>query len=167
MTILNTDGENHHHGYDQLAKGNITTESTEVYSIVHPFGGDGVGIEAKHAWIRGFYEGAKAAGLIVSVEFTAEAFFIRELDAVAPGAASSVVWDIDNCLCVANESVKHTGLKVQPCFLQTTPQLNDRSGPTPSSLTKMVEVQNLMNNIKRWSRLNAPNEVYGLRLQRA
>ena len=29
-SILNTDGENHHHGYDQLAKGNITTESTDV-----------------------------------------------------------------------------------------------------------------------------------------
>ena len=124
---------------------------------MHPFGGDEA---AKHAWIRGFYEAAKASGLIVSVEFTAEAFFIRELDAVAPGAASSVVWDIDNCLCVANESAKHTGLKVQPCFLQTTPQLNDRSGPTPSSLSKMVEAQNLiMPNTKRRSKPNAPNEV--------
>ena len=102
----------------------------------------------------------KASGLIVPVEFTAEAFFIRELDAAAPGAASSVVWDIDNCLCVANESAKHTGLKVQPCFLQTTPQLNDRSGPKPSSLSKMFEAQNLMPNIKRWSKLNAPNEVW-------
>ena len=102
---------------------------------------------------------SQAAGLIVSVEFTAETFFTRELDAVAPGAASSVVWDIDNCLCVANESVKHTGLKVQSCFLQTTPQLNDRSGPTPSSLSKIIEAQNLMPNIKRWSKLNAPNEV--------
>ena len=55
-SILNTDGENHHHGYDQLAKGNITTESTEVYSIVHPFGGDEA---VKHAWIREFYEAAK------------------------------------------------------------------------------------------------------------
>ena len=27
-SILNTDGENHHHGYDQLAKDNITTDST-------------------------------------------------------------------------------------------------------------------------------------------
>ena len=33
-SILNTDGENHRHGYDQLAKGNITTESTDVYSTV-------------------------------------------------------------------------------------------------------------------------------------
>ena len=113
-SILNTDGENHHHGYGQLAKGNITTESTEVYSIVHPFGGDEA---AKHAWMRGFYEAAKAAGQIVSVDFTTEVFFIRELDAVAPGAAGSVVWGIDNCLCVANESAKHTGLKVEPCFL--------------------------------------------------
>ena len=70
------------------------------------------------------------------------------------------MWDIDNYLCVANESAKHTGLKVQPCFLQTTPQLNDRSGPTPSSLSKMVEAQNLiMPNTKRRSKPNAPNEV--------
>ena len=33
-SIFNTDGENHHHGHFQLAKENITTESTEVYSIV-------------------------------------------------------------------------------------------------------------------------------------
>ena len=153
---LNTDGENHHHDYGKLAKGNITTESTEVYSIVHPFGSDEA---AKHAWIRGFYEAAKASGLIASVEFTAETFFIRELDAVAPGAASSVVWDIDNCLCVANESVKHTGLKVQSCFFQTTPQLNGRSDPAPSSLSKIIEAQNLIPNTKRRSKLNAPNEV--------
>jgi len=157
VSILNTDGENHHHGYDQLAKENITTESTEVYSIAHPFGADET---AKHAWIRGFYEASKESGLTVSVEFTAETFFIRELDEVALGAASSVVWDIGNCLCVANESAKHTGLKVQPWDLQTTPQLNGRSGPTPSSLSKMVEAQNLMPNIKRWSKLNAPNEVW-------
>ena len=106
-SILNTDGENHHHGYDQLAKGNITTESTEAYSIVHPFGGDEA---AKHTWMRGFYEAAKLEGQVVSVEFTAEQFFIQELGAVAPGAASSVVWDIDNCLCVANESAKHTSM---------------------------------------------------------
>ena len=61
---------------------------------------------------------------------------------------------------LANESVKHTSLKVEPCLLQTTPLLNDRSGPTPASLTKMVEAQNLMSNIKRWSRQNAPNEVW-------
>jgi len=120
-----------------------------VYSIVHPIGGDEI---AKHAWMRGFYEAAKAEGQIVSVEFTTETFFIRELDAVAPGAAGSVAWGIDNCLCVANESVKHTGLKVEPCFLQTTPLLNDWSGPTPSTLTKMVEAQNLMSNIKRAER---------------
>ena len=134
-SILNTDGENHHHGYGQLSKANITTEATEVYSIARPFGGDEA---AKHAWIRGFYEAAKAAGIIVSVKFTAETFFIRELDAVTPGAACSVVWDIGNCLCVASESAKHTGLKVHPCFLQTTPQLNDRSGPTPSSRLKFI-----------------------------
>ena len=29
-SILNTDGVNHHHGYDRLAKENITTESTEA-----------------------------------------------------------------------------------------------------------------------------------------
>ena len=153
-SILNTDGENHHHGHDQLAKGNITTESTEVHSVVHPFGGDEA---AKHAWMRGFYEAAKAEGQFASVEFTGGTFFIRELDAGAPGAACSVLWDIGNCLCVANEPVKHTGLKVEPCFLQTTPLLNGRSGPTPASLTKMVEAQNLMSNIKRWSRQNAPN----------
>ena len=72
-----------------------------MYSIVHPFGGDEA---AKHAWMRGFYEAAKAEGQVVSVEFTAETFFIKELDEVAPGAACSVAWDIDNCLCVANES---------------------------------------------------------------
>ena len=124
---------------------------------MHPFGGDEA---AKHACIRGFYEAPKASSLVVLVGFTAETFFIRELDEVAPGAASTVVWDIDNCLCVANESVKYTGLKVQPCFLQTTPQLNGRSSPTPSSLSKMVEAQNLMPNTKRWSELNAPNEVW-------
>ena len=45
-SILNTDGENHHHGYDQLAKDNTTTEPTDVYSIAHPFGVDEA---AKHA----------------------------------------------------------------------------------------------------------------------
>ena len=45
-SIVNTDGENHHHGYDQLTKENITTESTDVYSIAHPFGADEA---AKHA----------------------------------------------------------------------------------------------------------------------
>ena len=87
-SILNTDGENHHHGYDQLTKENITTESTEVYSVARPFGADKT---TKHAWIRGFYEASKESGLTVSVEFTAEAFFIRELDEVALGAASSVI----------------------------------------------------------------------------
>ena len=29
-SIVNTDGENHHHRYDQLARENITTESTDV-----------------------------------------------------------------------------------------------------------------------------------------
>ena len=72
-SILNTDGENHHHGHDQPAKGNITAESTEVYSIAHPFRDDEA---TKHTWMRGFYEAAKAAGLIVSVEFTAKTFFI-------------------------------------------------------------------------------------------
>ena len=156
-SILNTDGENHHHGYGQLTKENITTKSTEVYSIAHPFGAD----EAiKHTWMRAFYEAPKKSGLAVSVEFTVETFFIREPDEVALGAASSVVWGMDNCLCVANESVKHRGLKVQPWDLQTTPQLNDRSSPTPSSLSKMVEAQNLMPNIKRWSKQNAPNEAW-------
>ena len=121
------------------------TESTEVYSIVHPSGGDEA---AKHAWMRGFYEAAKTEGQVASVEFTAEKFIITELDAVAPGAACSVVWDIDNCLCVANASVKHTGLTVEPCFLQTTPMHNDRSAPTPTSPTKMVEAQNLISNIR-------------------
>ena len=67
---------------------------------------------------------------------------------------------MDNCLCAANESAKHTGLKVQPWDLQTTPQLNDRSGPTPSALSKMVESNNLMPNIKRWSKQNAPNAAW-------
>ena len=39
-STVNTDGENHHHGYDQLVKENITAESTDVYSIAHPFGAD-------------------------------------------------------------------------------------------------------------------------------
>ena len=125
---------------------------------MHPFGGDET---AKHTWMRGFYEAAKAEGQVVSVEFTAEQFFIQELDAGASGAAGSVVWDIGNCLCAANESAKHTSLKVEPCLLQTTPRHNDRSGPTPASLTKMVEAHNLMSNIKRWSRQNAPNESVG------
>ena len=100
-----------------------------------------------------------AEGQAVSVEYTSEEFFIQELDAVASGAASSV-WDIDNCLCTANETVKHTNLKVEPCLLQTTPRHNDRSGPTPASLTKLVEVHNLMSGIKLWSKQNAPNEVW-------
>ena len=45
-SIVNTDRENHHHGYDQLAKANSATESTDVYSIAHPFGADET---AKHA----------------------------------------------------------------------------------------------------------------------
>ena len=155
--ILNTDGENHHHGYDQLAKENITTESTDVYSIAHPFGADDA---AKHAWIRGFYEAPKESGLTIAVEFTAETFFIRELGEVAVGEATTGVWDMDNCLCAANESAKHTGLRVQPWDLQTTPQLNGRSGPTPSALPKMVESNNLMPNIKRRSKQNAPNAAW-------
>ena len=56
---------------------------------------------------------------------------------------------MDNCLCAAKVSAKHTGLKVQPWDLQTTPQLNNRFGPTPSALSKMVESNNRMPNIKR------------------
>ena len=48
-SIINTDGENHHHGYDQLARENITTESTDVYLIAHQIGADEA---AKHAWIH-------------------------------------------------------------------------------------------------------------------
>ena len=155
-SILNTDGENRHFGYDQLAVANITTESTDVYSVAHPFGCDEA---AKHLWIRGFHEAAALEGQAVSVEYTSEEFFIREIDTVEVGAASSV-WDIDNCLCTANEYVKHTNLKVEPGLLQTTPRHNDRSGPTPASLTKLVEIHNLMPAIKQWSKLNAPNEVW-------
>ena len=155
-SILNIDGENRHFGYDQLAVANITTESTDIYSVAHPFGGDEA---AKHLWIRGFHEAAALEGQAVSVEYTSEEFFIREIDTVEVGAASSV-WDIDNCLCTANEYVKHTNLKVEPGLLQTTPRHNDRSGPTPASLTKLVEIHNLMPAIKQWSKLNAPNEVW-------
>ena len=70
------------------------------------------------------------------------------------------MWDMDNCLCAANGSAKHTGLKVQPCDLQTTPQVNDRSGPAPSALAKMIDSNNLMSNIKRWSKQNAPNAAW-------
>ena len=65
-SILNTDGENHHFGYDQLAEANITTESTDVYSAAHPFGD----AEAtKHLWIRGFHEAATHEGQAASVEY--------------------------------------------------------------------------------------------------
>ena len=101
-----------------------------------------------------------AEGQPASVEYTSEQFFIQELDVAASGAASSV-WDIDNCLCAANETAKHTNLKAVPCLLQTTPRHNDRSsGPAPASLTKMVEAHNLMSGIKLWSKQNAPNEVW-------
>ena len=156
-STVNTDGENHHHGYDQLAKENITTESTDVYSIAHPFCADEA---TKHAWIRAFDEVSKESGLTVAVEFTAETFFIQELGVAAVGEAITGVWDMDNCLCAANEAAKRTGLKVQPWYLQTTPQVNDRSGPTPSALAKMVESNNLMSNIKRWSKQNAPNAAW-------
>ena len=156
-SIVNTDGENHHHGYDQLVKENITAESTDVYSIAHPFGADEAN---KHAWIRAFYEASKESGLTFAVEFTAETFFIRELDVAAVGEATTGVWDMDNCLCAANGSAKHTGLKVQPWDLQTTPQVNDRSGPAPSALAKMIDSNNLMSNIKRWSKQNAPNAAW-------
>ena len=109
--------------------------------------------------MRGFHDAAMAEGQAVSVEFTSKEFFIQELDTIASGAASSV-WDIVNCLCTANETVKHTNLKVEPCLLQTTPRHNDRSGPTPAGLTKLVEVHNLMGGIKLWSKQNAPNEVW-------
>ena len=155
-SILNTDGENRHFGYDQLAVANITTESTDVYSIAHPFGSDEA---AKHLWMRGFHEATALAGQAVSVEYTSDEFFIREIDTVEVGAASSV-WDIDECLCTANESVKHTNLKVEPRLLQTTQRHNDRSGPTPANLAKLVEVHNLMPLIKQWSKLNAPNDVW-------
>ena len=155
-SILNIDGENLHFGYDQLAVANITTESTDIYSVAHPFGD----AEAtKHLWIRGFHEAATLEGQAVSVEYTSEEFFIRELGTIEVGAASSV-WDIGNCLCTANEYVKHTNLKVEPGLLQTTPRHNDRSGPTPASLTKLVEIHNLMPAIKLWSKQNAPNEVW-------
>ena len=130
---------------------------------MHPFRDDEA---TKHTLMRGFYEAAKTEGQVVSVEFTPEKFFITELDAVAPGAACSVVWDIDNCLCVANESAKHTGLTVEPCFLQTTPMHNDRSAPTPTSLAKMVEAQNLMSNINRRAGKTHQTRC-GPRLQRA
>ena len=113
-SIVNTDGENHHHGYDQLTKENITTESTDVYSIAHPFGADET---AKHAWVRVFYEASKDSGLTVAVEFMAETFFIRELDVLSVGEATTGVWDMDNAICAANEAAKHTGLAVQPCDL--------------------------------------------------
>ena len=94
--IVNTDGENHHHGYDQLAKENITTESTDVYSIAHPFGADEA---AEHAWMRAFYKAPKGSGLTVAVEFTAETFFIRELDVLSVGeAVTGAVVMRDNCL---------------------------------------------------------------------
>ena len=67
---------------------------------------------------------------------------------------------MDNCLCAANESAKHMGLKMQPWELQTMPQINNRSGPTPASLAKMVESNNLMPNIKLCSKQNAPNAVW-------
>ena len=155
-SILNTDGENRHFGYDQLAVANITTESTDVYSIVHPLGNDEA---TKHRWIRGFHEAAALAGQAVSVEYTSAEFFIREIDTIEVGATSSV-WDIDDCLCTANESIKHTNLKVEPWLLQTTQRHNDRSGPTPASLAKLAEVHNLMPHIKQWSKLNAPNDVW-------
>ena len=156
-SIVNTDGENHHHGHDQLARENITTDSTGVYSITHPFGADEA---AKHAWIRAFYEASKDSGLTVAVEFTAETFFIRELDVLSVGKATTCVWDMDNVIGMANEAVKHTGLAVQPWDPQTAPQVNDRSDPTPSALAKMVELNNLMPNIKRRSKQNAPNEAW-------
>ena len=79
-SILNTYGENHHFGYGQLAKANITTESTDVYSVAHPFGE----LEAtKHLWIRGFHEAAMLEGQAVSVEYTSKEFFIQELDTIA------------------------------------------------------------------------------------
>ena len=110
-SIINTDGENHHHGYEQLAKENITTESTDVYSIAHPFDADEA---AKHAWMRAFYEAPKDPGLTVAVEFTFETFFIRELDVLSVREATTGVWDMDNAICAANEAVKHTSLAVQP-----------------------------------------------------
>ena len=79
--------DNHHHGYDQMAKANITTESTDVYSIAHPFGESGTVV---HQWMRAFHEAAMETGQAVSVEFTPEEFFIQELDASGGGAASSV-----------------------------------------------------------------------------
>ena len=56
-----------------------------------------------------------------------------------------------NVIGAANEASKHTGLAVNPWDLETTPHANDRSGPTTSSLAKMIEASNLMPNIKRWS----------------
>ena len=110
-SIVNTDGENHDHGYDQLAKENITTESMDVYSIAHPPGADEA---AKHARIRAFYEASKDSGLTVAVEFTADTLFIRELGVLSVGEATTGVWDMDNVVGTANEAVKHTGLAVQP-----------------------------------------------------
>ena len=155
--IVNTDGENHHHGHDQLARENITTESTDVYSIAHPFG---VGEAAKYAWMRGFYEAPMAVGQTVSVEFAVENFYIRELDVVVVGEATTGVWDMDNMIGEANEAAKHTGLTVNPWDLETKPQANDRSGPSPPALTKMVEASSLLPIIKRWSAQNAPNAAW-------
>ena len=156
-SIVNTDGENHHHGYDQLAREDITTESTDVYSIAHPFGIDE---GTKHAWIRGVHDASKAAGQTVAVEFTVGNFYIRDLDVVAVGKATTGVWDMANVIGAANEAAKHTGLAVNPRDLETTPHANDRSGPTHSLLAKMVEANNLMPNIKRWSTQNGPDEAW-------
>ena len=110
--------------------------------------------------IRGFHDAPKAAGQTVPVEFTVGNLYIRELDVVAVDEATTGMWDMDNVIGAANEAVKHTGLAVNPWDLETTPHANDRSGPTPSSLAKMVEANNLMPNIKRWSTQNAPNEAW-------
>ena len=130
-----------------------------MYSIAHPFGADEA---AEHARIRAFYEGSEESGLPVAVEFTAENFFIREPGVLSVGEATTGVWDLDNAIGVANETVKHTRLVVQPWDLQTTPQANDRSGPTPPALAKIVESNNLMPNIKRWSKQNAPNGAWAV-----
>ena len=106
----NTDGENHHNGYDQLARENITAEPTDVYSIAHPFGIDE---GTKHAWIRGFYDAPKASGQTAAVEFTVENFYIRELSVVVVGEATTGAWDMGNVIGAANEAAKHTGLAVK------------------------------------------------------
>ena len=121
-SIVNTDEENHYHGYDQLARENITTESTDVYSIAHPFGVDantpGFADSTMRRWpfLARRHRSSSRLGTSASESWMPSLSAKRLL---VYGTWGSMTGE-------ANEAAKHTGLAVNPWDLETKPHANDQ-----------------------------------------